>query len=609
MALTSASVWANDMFQLIKEIFSLLTSAQKKQFYLLQVLVIIMAIMEITAISSIAPFMSIISNMSVIHEGGIATQLYQFMGIKDDYDFVFALGLSILVFLVISASFSILTFKLLANFGAKLGVELSSRLYKYYLNQNWLFHSNDSSARLTKQVSVEAIRLANSVIQPLLQMSARVVLALLISIGIFMYDPTVALMGITIFLGFYLIIYRLVRSRLKHNGQVISDVTTQRFRLMNEGYGGIKDIILLGARRGFVDQFEDSGKPFAKATSENMILGFLPRYIMELIAFGSMILLILVMVKTNQEGLSGIIPIIALYALAAFKLLPALQQSYHYLTIIKGNISAFYSVRDDLLDSFKFIESEHDSKEIFNPKSSITLDQITFTYPNKQTPALNQLSMNIHANQSIGIVGSSGSGKSTCIDVLLGLIQPEKGRLLIDGKEIDSDNLRAWQNSIGFVPQSIFLSEGSIAENIAFGVMPEQIDYERVKQVTEMTHLATLIDGLEHGLATKVGERGVQLSGGQRQRIGIARALYHQSSVLVFDEATSALDGITENGIMDAIREFQGQKTIIMIAHRLKTIQHCDQIFILENGTLVDSGTFDELLESNEHFAELAKFA
>ena len=215
--------------------------------------------------------------------------------------------------------------------------------------------------------------------------------------------------------------------------------------------------------------------------------------------------------------------------------------------------------------------------------------------------------MAISANSVIGIVGPSGSGKSTLIDILLGLIQPQKGAIKIDGEVINSKNCRSWQNSIGFVAQSIFLSEGTIAENVAFGIPKDQINLQKVDQALKLAHLDELVQNLDKGIHTKVGERGVQLSGGQRQRVGIARALYYKAEVLVFDEATSSLDGITEKMIMEAIHEFSGQKTIIMIAHRLKTVKKCDQIFFIDKGQVVDVGTYNELIERNEHFKNMAE--
>ena len=237
------------------------------------------------------------------------------------------------------------------------------------------------------------------------------------------------------------------------------------------------------------------------------------------------------------------------------------------------------------------------------------LKNIRFTYPGKPEPALHDLTMTIGVNKVTGLVGASGSGKSTAIDILLGLIQPEKGELLIDGEPITKQQLRAWQNSLGFVPQSIFLADSSIRENIAFGLPPELVDEEKVQQAATMAHLAELLAELPDGLNTRVGERGVQLSGGQRQRIGIARALYHDADVLILDEATSALDGITEKLIMDAIHDLSGKKTIIIIAHRLATVKQCDTIFLLSQGKLLDQGTYIELQARNEIFKKMTAHA
>jgi len=245
----------------------------------------------------------------------------------------------------------------------------------------------------------------------------------------------------------------------------------------------------------------------------------------------------------------------------------------------------------------------------FNPMKTISLENVSFTYPGKEAPTLNQINISISANSAVGIVGESGSGKSTLINILLGLIEPQEGSLKIDKTDINNMNRRSWQNTIGFVAQNIFLSEGTIAENVAFGIPRDQINLEQVQTALELAHLSELIKSLEKGVHTKVGERGVQLSGGQRQRIGIARALYHEAEVLVFDEATSSLDGITEKMIIEAIHEFSGQKTIIMVAHRLKTVKKCDLIFFIDKGKLIDQGTFEELVDRNEHFKNLTTHA
>jgi len=253
------------------------------------------------------------------------------------------------------------------------------------------------------------------------------------------------------------------------------------------------------------------------------------------------------------------------------------------------------------------LETKNLTGEHLAPKKHIRLDSVVFSYPDKEEPALKNMDITIPVNRVVGLVGASGSGKSTAIDLLLGLMSPQQGQLLIDDKPITEKNVRAWQNSLGFVPQSIFLADSSIRENIAFGLPPEAVDEEKVNRAANMAHLEELLDELPHGLDTRVGERGVQLSGGQRQRIGIARALYHDADVLVLDEATSALDGITEKLVMDAIHDFSGKKTIIMIAHRLTTVRQCDSIYLLEQGRVTDHGTYDELASRNTIFQRMAR--
>ena len=250
-----------------------------------------------------------------------------------------------------------------------------------------------------------------------------------------------------------------------------------------------------------------------------------------------------------------------------------------------------------------------DNKQVWSKHNEISLKNITFNYPGKKSFALKDVSLTIKANTTVGFVGTSGSGKSTLIDVIIGLIKPQQGEVMIDGIPLIKKNLRSWQDKIGFVPQSIFLTEGTIAENVAFGIQQDQIDYSQVEKALKLANIHEWVLGLKSGIYSKVGERGVQLSGGQRQRIGIARALYYEADVLVFDEATSALDGITEKIIMDAIQDFKGQKTIILIAHRLKTIQNCDQIFMMEKGRVIDCGTYQQLLEKNEQFKKMSDHA
>lgn len=599
------------MLTIIKQLFALLTDEQLKHFYVLQVLVVVMAFTELIGIASIAPFMALVGDMSILESNSVFAQLYQLSGLNDPMDFLFYTGVFVLVMLTFSTLVSMFTIWKLSIFGARIGTELADRLYTYYMQQSWQFHAGGSSAQLTKQVSTEAARISNGIIQPLVRMNAKLVLALFISVGIVIYEPLIAILGLFIFSLAYFLLYRLVRKKLVSNGQKLSNVSTQRFRLMNEGFGGIKDVLLLNRSHDFIERFHDSGKVFARAQGTNMAISQVPRYFVELIAFGAMISLVLVLIKLHSGNLGEVLPILAVYALAAFKLLPALQQIYASVSTIKGNVAAFEAVREDLERSF-----EKQKNMLITPMStpiklnrSIVLQQIEFSYPGKEIAAVDGVSMSIPANSVIGLVGSSGSGKSTLIDLLLGLLTPQHGSLYVDDIRITANNKRAWQNLLGFVPQSIFLSEGTIAENIAFGVPVKDISLEQVNKALTLANLSELVSQLPEGINTKVGERGVKLSGGQRQRIGIARALYHEAQVLVFDEATSALDGITEKIVMDAIHEFSGKKTIIMIAHRLKTVEKCDLIYFMEHGKIVDCGTYQDLVVRNSKFKEMSKHA
>jgi HlyD family secretion protein len=306
--------------------------------------------------------------------------------------------------------------------------------------------------------------------------------------------------------------------------------------------------------------------------------------------------------------LGNILPILSMYALAGFKLLPAFQQIYASLATVKGNIASFDILEEDLVASQHITQAQPaDKAGKLSLREGITLDNTHFCYPGTEEKALSGLTLEVPVNHVIGLVGATGSGKSTAIDVLLGLITPQCGALKIDGKPLSGQALRAWQNNVGFVPQSIFLSDASIRENIAFGLPPEEIDDERIKRAAKMALLDEFLERLPNGLETGVGERGIQLSGGQRQRIGIARALYDDADVLVFDEATSSLDGITEKLVMDAIHNFAGKKTIIMIAHRLATVKQCDNIYLLAGGKIIDQGSHDELAARNEMFRRMAE--
>lgn len=605
------------MFSSLKDLYSLLTDQQRQKLLRLQLLVVLMSFAEIVGVASIGPFMAIVGDMSLLQGESIVARLYQASGISEPRDFLFWLGIGVLVVLVGAALVSMFTIWRLSMYGAQVGAELSSRLYSHYMYQPWLFHASGSSSHLTNQISQECLRITNNVINPLMQMNAKLMLALFMVTALFIYNPVVAFAGLIIFVVAYLLLYRTVRQRLIANGKTITKAQRLRFKLMSEGFGGIKDALLLGRQPVFTQRFDAASVRFAHAQGTTQAMGQVPRYAMELVAFGSVIFLVLYLLTAHQGNLGSILPVLSIYALAGFKLLPAFQQVYTSISQIRGNLAAFEALRDDLRasalapqPSIKAGQARPmESEKHWVPKHTIQLQDVVFTYPGKQEPALDGLTLNIPVNRVVGLVGASGSGKSTAIDLLLGLIEPQSGELLVDGQPVTSKDRRAWQNSLGFVPQSIFLADSSIRENVGFGLPTEEIDDDRVRRAITMSHLDELVAELADGLETRVGERGIQLSGGQRQRIGIARALYHDADVLVLDEATSALDGITEKLIMDAIHDFSGKKTIVMIAHRLATVKQCDAIYLMADGKVIDYGSYHELAQRNTIFKRMAEHA
>jgi len=596
------------MFNLVNELLSLLTYKQRKKLYVLQILVVIMSFTEILGVASIGPFMALVGDSSILASNNALAKVYLFFEFTNKENFIFFTGCIVLLFLSLSTIISIFTTWKLTMFGTKVGISLADRLYIYYLNQSWLFHTSNSSAELTKQITTETNRVISGIIKPILQINAKIVFSFFMLFGMFIYDPIIAISGFLIFLASYWLIYKFVKNRLHTYGHTMSTESSVRFKLINEGYGGIKDILLLNRQKNFENQFVDSGDKLAYSTGMNMVLSNIPRYLIELIAFGSIIALILYLLKLHKGNVGYMLSILSIYALAGFKLLPAFQSIYSSLSTIKGNIAAFESIKEDLLNALKndvnTIDNQGDKKIQF--QKTILFDNISFKYPNKQEYVLSDFSCLINANTTVGLVGASGSGKSTLVDMLMGFLKPSSGNIKIDDILLKDNSIKSWQKNIGYVAQSIFLSEGTIAENIAFGIPKDEIDIGKVTQALKLAHLTDFVENLSNGINTKVGERGIQLSGGQRQRIGIARALYNNADVLIFDEATSALDGITEKIIMDAIHDFSGKKTIIMIAHRLTTVEKCDQIFFMDKGKIIDDGTYQELLNHNSTFRAMA---
>ena len=597
------------MLTQIRRLYYLLNLMQRRNLLKLQILLVISAIGEVAVVFSIGSFMALISDLGKLDTPGIIRDIYLVSQARDPSQFLFWLGAALLGLLIFSTLISTLTSWRLSFYGNQLGAELSTRLYTYYMRQSWLFHTSHRSAQLINNIVSECNRLTGAVIMQLLVLNSRLALGGLLIISLLLYSPYIALTGIFLFATIYAVLYQTVRMKLVKKGALITQANRERMKLMQEGFGGIKDILLLGRQDPLINRYTKASDQFGRATGSAAVMAQIPKYVIELFAIGSIIVLALYLMATYDGQVNLLLPQLAIYALAGLKLLPTFQQSYAAIVSVRANMASFNSLEAELENSMEHLQKQNKtiSSEKLEMRHGITLNNVTFQYPEKTQSVLNDINMVINTGEIVGIVGPSGSGKSTLVDIILGLIQPEAGSICIDNYELTQHNRRLWQDKIGYVPQSIFLADASIRENIAFGIAPEAVNSERVESAIRLAQLDTFISGLPQGLKTQVGERGTQLSGGQRQRIGIARALYEDPELLVLDEGTSSLDTITEANVMLAISEFAEAKTVIMIAHRLATVKSCDRIYFLEDGHVIVQGNYQELIESSTAFREMAK--
>ena len=417
----------------------------------------------------------------------------------------------------------------------------------------------------------------------------------------------IALLSAGILGGLNGLFFLVLRHKLTRLGGIIVTANKERFMAAGEALGGIKDIKLLGREQAYLSRFQGPSQRFAAGHAKHQTLNQVPLFLIEAIAIGGIILISIIMLMNSggiHSGAMGhILPTLGLYAFAAYRLKPAMNNIFQGFTSLRFGRATVDSLYSEMrLNSAPKRLLRQPSTQI-KARHSITLEQLSYTYPNADKPTLRNLSLNIPVGSAVGLVGSTGAGKTTLVDIVLGLLRPTQGAITVDGTPITEQNLSDWQQSLGYVPQNIFLTDTSIAENIALGIPNDLIDLELVVRCARMAQVHDFImSELPEQYATLVGERGVRLSGGQRQRIGIARALYREPEILVFDEATSALDNVTERAVMDAIDALAKQKTIILIAHRLSTVRNCDQIVLLDQGEIQAKGSFDKLTKESELF-------
>lgn len=575
------------------------------------VLALLAAMFETLSVASILPFMSLVLDPSGLERYQAIASVVKWFGATSTREALLFLGGATVAVVALGNGAAAMNIAVQERFAARTAVRIATSLFAGYVMQPYGFHVQRDAPSLMKVV-LNDVRIAIvAFVSPLLIAASKIFVVIGLLGLLFSQNPLVASVVALVLMSAYLLVFVGVRGRQRRLGDELNRINLDRIRITQEGLGGIKDLQILERERIVIDRFEAAARAAAVTEASNRITALLPRYVLETVAFGGILLVTLMLLAVSEEGAKSVIPVLALYAFAGYKLLPALQQIFASAVSLRFYQPAVLGLRNDFAAVCAKGDARHDEPPAFDLRfgEAIRFEKVSFTYGGAANASLHSVDLVIRPRESIGLVGRSGAGKTTLAEVLLGLYEPSSGTITVDGVSLTGAAIRAWRRRVGYVPQHVFLSNASIAENIAFALPRHAIDAAAVQRAARLAHADDFISSLPEGYDTVVGERGVKLSGGQRQRIGIARALYREPAVLVFDEATSALDGMTEEAVMGAIHALSGDRTVILIAHRLQTVEACDRLVMLEGGRIVADGHYESLLTSSADFRRLIERA
>jgi len=594
-----------------QEAWHLLEPRERRTALVVLAIALLAALSSVVMVGSIMPFLTVLADPERIRAVPQLAWAYGTFGFTSDRAFLVALGLGSLMVIVLAMAVQVLRVYAVARFSLMRVHSLSCRLIASYLGQPYEYFLDHHSGEMGTRVLAEAQEVVSRFLNPAAEL-VTASLSILALVGfLFWVEPLVTLAAFAVLGGAYWAAYALSRRRLRHFGKQRVAANAERYRLATEALGGVKDIKLLGREAAYAARFRAPSLRMVQAQLQVQLLSQLPYYIIQAVGLGGVILLCLALV-TRADGTGGsavaqILPLLGVFALAGQRLMPELGRVYAAAAAIQSGRAAVEMVHADLVGTPAApLPNRHAT--VLGLRQQLRLDAVTYRYPKADVAGVSDITLTIRAGEKIGIVGGTGAGKSTLADLILGLLQPQSGTILADDTPVTAETLRAWQRSVGYVPQEIFLTDASVAENIALGLPPHEIDPDRLARAARIARIDTFIrDELPRGYDTFVGERGVRLSGGQRQRIGIARALYHDADLIVFDEATSALDNATEAEVMAAIDALPGDKTVVMIAHRLSTVRRCDRIVVMDRGRIVGCDGWDALMATNPAFQRIAR--
>ena len=598
------------MIDVYRKLFDLLDARARRRFVILAGIMVAVSLSELIGVSSVLLLLGVLADPGRIESAAVLAATRDALGLSDPFAFQVALAGGVIVVVALGLVVKAGGIYAILRFSQSCGASISCRMLDAYLRFPYDWFLNRNTADLANNVLSETDRMAGQVLEPALRLLGNVLLAVTIVGFLLSVDPVVALSAAGVVGGLYMAVFAALRPALTRFGARTVQANRERFRIASEASGGLKELKLLGLEETYGRRFVRPARQRAYYIAMSKAMGELPRYALEAVAFAAMIGVVLVLLLRNDGDLTGAIPVLGTFGFAAMRLLPVLQQIYHTFATIRTGRPVLDAIHADYTEAVAQAARQPlpAAPETRLPLCDrLDLEDLHYSYPAADRAALRGVSLSVPVRGTIGLVGGTGAGKTTLVDLMLGLLEPAQGTIRVDGRPLDRETMRAWQQNIGYVPQTIYLTDATVAENIAFGVPADRIDMAAVESAARIAALHDFVaSDLPEGYATFVGERGVRLSGGQRQRIGIARALYHDPALLIMDEATSALDTLTERLVMDAVQRIRKDKTVVLIAHRLSTVRQCDRIYLLEHGRVADSGSFDDLVASSATFREMA---
>jgi len=583
----------------IARLWFFIPKQQKQKLFLTFFLMTVVSLLEIFSIGAIIPFLTVVSSGD-LSSSKVLLSLINFLSLSSNKDLlVFFTGVFCLA-IVLSSFSKFLLLKLNTTLSFKIGSEISKEIYSKVLYQPYQNHTSQNSSEIINTITFKVNALIYNIILPSLALINAILLLSLIFLSLFYFKSFISLFTFLACGIIYAFITYKTKSVKISNSKIVANESTKLIKALQEGLGGIRDILLDNSQWIYCLIYENAQTKLRDAQAQNQIIAQSPRFFIE--TFGVIVIASLVFYfSTTQGGVIGSIPILGVLALGAQRLLPLMQQAYVALSSIQGGQASLDDVLILLnLPSAKILEnSNSNTRKKISFSKDLAIENLGFRFTQNQEFIFKDLNLSIKKGSRIGIIGKTGSGKTTLMDILMGLLKPTIGSILVDGKKISNKNMSAWQARIAHVPQFIYLTDGSIAENIAFGVSSTKINYEKIKLCLERAKLLDFVNKLPDKYQTIVGERGIKLSGGQRQRIGIARAFYKNADVLIFDEATSSLDSATEESVMSSIEAFDIDITIFIVAHRMSTLKKCDQIIEISGGQVTFKGNYNKFIKSH----------